>query len=50
MEENPFTIQDLLAGRLTINLDMEWMPIYKLMGGLSVAIGVSKILTTASNK
>lgn len=50
MEENPFTIQDLLEGRLTINLDMEWMTIYKLMGGLIVAIVVSNILTTAINK
>ena len=42
-----FTLQELLAGNLTINLDMEYSTLAKLMAGMILALVISAILTKA---
>ena len=50
MNNVPVTLQDILDYKFTINLDMEWETIFKLMGGLIIAIVVSSIITQAISK
>tara|TARA_R110000824_G_scaffold93950_4_gene227098 strand:- start:3052 stop:3201 length:150 start_codon:yes stop_codon:yes gene_type:complete len=45
MNNIPVTLQDILDYKFTINLDMEWETIFKIMGGLIIAIVVSSIIT-----